>query len=176
MAFINLKCGKLKSNKIKLALIDYFQNYFVATEFKSKIDGNESIDDFVAFNESLAIAVEIKITKGDFLKDFRKIKHKIPRENLYYNKFYFCVPEKIKDFVAEYLDKNDFRDYGLLFVTDFYSISKHKEASFFMLDKPLFEINKDSNKLDKNCHFYSLIKRMNTEFINQMKANNGIKY
>jgi len=45
-----------------------------------------------------------------------------------------------------------------------------------MLDKPLFEINKDSNKLDKNCYFYSLIKRMNTELINQMKANNGIKY
>lgn len=54
MAFINLKCGKLKSNKIKLALIDYFQNYFVVTEFKSKIDGNESIDDFCGIQWELS--------------------------------------------------------------------------------------------------------------------------
>lgn len=170
MAFIKQERKRFYANKIKLALMEYFKEYFVITEFKNKIDGYEHIDDFVAFNEKKVIVVEIKTSKEDFLRDFNKFRHKALRERLYYNQFYFCVPARMQSLVCEYLENNHFMDYGILLVNDDYSIFRYNNATFLNpINKGILELDDVSNKLDKNCLFYALIKRMNIESINLFK-------
>ena len=119
----------LTSKEIKNLLYFYCRSkrgYIgVMSEYRNSFGyGYEEIDDFVAFNEKEIIAVEIKISRSDFLADFKKKKHDLLREvinhrfykknkgldyvpkGIYYHKFYFCVNEDLRDFAEDYLNKN----------------------------------------------------------------------
>lgn len=122
--------NELTSKEIKTLLYSYCRSkrgYIgVMTEYRNFFDYNyEEIDDFVAFNEKEIIAVEIKISKNDFLADFKKKKHDLLKEvinhrfykknkgldymlpkGIYYHKFYFCVNEDLKNFTEDYINEN----------------------------------------------------------------------
>lgn len=131
----------LTSKEIKSLLYSYCRSkrgYIgMMSEYRNLFEyGYEEIDDFVAFNEREIIAVEIKISKNDFLADFKKkkhdllkkvINHRFYKKNkgldymlpkaIYYHKFYFCVNEDLKDFAEDYLNKNA-KYAGLLIATN----------------------------------------------------------
>lgn len=101
------------STQIKAALFRYFRfykNMHCVTETNVLY---RDIEDFVAFKGKEVYCVEIKTDKQDFLNDFKiKEKHRLsPR----YDKFYFCVPEEIADFVEKYIKQ--YPRYGVIVVT-----------------------------------------------------------
>lgn len=112
--FIEEKQSKLDSARIKLLLMEYFrykkQFFGVVSEYRHYCD---EVEDFVAFKNYEIAVVEIKISKSDFLADFKKIKH-APTYQWWYSQFYFCVTEDLKDFVLEYLKGNGYGHYGVL--------------------------------------------------------------
>lgn len=82
--------------------------------------------DVLASNGKELMEVEVKVSKADFNRDFSKRKHRIyarPDEPVspysvrdwIPNKFYFAVPEHLKDAVLEVL-KGDYQKYGLMVV------------------------------------------------------------
>lgn len=103
----------MDANEAKLLLQSYLRykrNYLgVASEY---CYAPSEIEDIVAFDEKEIIAVEIKISKNDFLRDFKKPKH--TRLENPYHKFYFFVPCELKDFVLEYLKNNGYKSYGVI--------------------------------------------------------------
>ena len=131
----------LTSKEIKNLLYSYYRSkrgYIgVMSEYRNLFEyGYEEIDDFVAFNEKEIIAVEIKISKADFLADFKKRKHTLLKEvinhrfykknkgldymlprAIYYHKFYFCVSQKMQEFASQYI-KDNARYAGLLVAVD----------------------------------------------------------
>jgi hypothetical protein len=101
------------STQIKAALFRYFRfykNMHCVTETNVLY---RDIEDFVAFKGKEVYCVEIKTDKQDFLNDFKiKEKHRLsPR----YDKFYFCVPEEMADFVEKYIKQ--YPRYGVIVVT-----------------------------------------------------------
>ncbi|TLE13381.1 hypothetical protein LS72_010000 [Helicobacter apodemus] len=110
------------SKQIKALLFSYFrfkrQFLGVVSEIQLLKDIDD-IDDFIAFKENEIIGVEIKVSRSDFLADFKnKRKHKkhLTPNSLYpLNKFYFCVPQQLSDFAEDFLSKH-YPFYGLLVV------------------------------------------------------------
>lgn len=112
--FVEEKQSKLDSSRIKLLLMEYFrykkQFFGVVSEYRHHLD---EVEDFVAFKNYEIAVVEIKISKSDFLADFKKPKH-APAYKWWYSHFYFCVTEELKDFVLRYLKENGYKNYGVL--------------------------------------------------------------
>lgn len=114
--------NELNSKQIKVLLFSYFrfkrQFLGVVSEMQLLKDIDD-IEDFIAFKKDEIIGVEIKVSRSDFLADFNnKKKHKkyLTQDYLYpLNKFYFCVPILLSDFVEDFLSKN-YPFYGLLVV------------------------------------------------------------
>ena len=113
---IATKRNNATSDKMKALLFEYFRfspkqmhcvSEVICEYFTNK---TADIEDFIAFNETTRICVEIKTSKSDFLADFAKLKHKDFAKR--YTKFYFCVTAELKDFVLEYLREN-YNNYGL---------------------------------------------------------------
>ncbi len=109
------KKEKLNSTQIKLVLMEYFrykkQYIGVVSEYAHYCD---EIEDIVAFKNFDIAVVEIKISKSDFLKDFKKPKHSLNCNKIWYSHFYFCVTEELKDFALRYLKENGYKHYGIL--------------------------------------------------------------
>ena len=104
--------------------------------------------DVVGSNQKYLYEVEIKVTKPDFLADFKKSKHHIYKElehkpfgysvggwskNWIPNKFFFCVPEHMVEFALKKLEAHP--KYGLVTVVfkDWWSnpeIKTIKQAKF----------------------------------------------
>lgn len=122
-----MKIRNNTTDKIKTALMEYFR-YKNGMELVCSEGINNA--DINALNNEVLIEVEIKISKEDFKKEFKcssksflldckERKHKNyaePEKCVRYivpNKFYFCVPENLCDWILEYLkDKNP--KYGLI--------------------------------------------------------------
>lgn len=109
------------SKQIQALLFSYFRfkRQFLGVTSEIQLLKEDDIEDFIAFKENEIIGVEIKISKSDFLADFKnKKKHKkyLTPDSLYpLNKFYFCVPIELSDFPEDFLSKN-YPFYGLLIV------------------------------------------------------------
>lgn len=107
------------SKQIKSLLFSYFRfkRQFLGVISEIQLLKDDDIEDFIAFKENEIIGVEIKVSRSDFLADFKnKKKHKkyLTPDSLYpLNKFYFCVPQELSDFVENFLEKN-YPFYGLL--------------------------------------------------------------
>ena len=113
---IATKRNNATSDKMKSLLFEYFRfspkqmhcvSEVICEYFTNK---TADIEDFIAFNETSRICVEIKTSKSDFLADFTKLKHKDFAKR--YTKFYFCVTAELKDFALEYL-RGNYNNYGL---------------------------------------------------------------
>lgn len=159
--------NKLDSARIKLALMEYFrykrQFLGVMSEYSYYCD---EIEDFVAFKNFEIAVVEIKISKGDFLADFKKPKHS-PTYQHWYSHFYFCVTEDLKDFVLEYLKDNGFKHYGVLIANNGNGKPYITTARASRLDK-----NRNSNvfkyglfAFENRYTLESIIRRMSSEMI-----------
>ena len=145
-----------QSEIIKALLFEYFRfspkqlhcvSEVICEYFTNK---TADIEDFLAFNETTRICVEVKISKSDFLADFKKLKHKDFAKR--YTKFYFCVTAELKDFALEYLRKN-YNNYGL-FVYENNKIQVVKNA----------KINKDLTFLRDEKYLFM---RMSSELATQ---------
>lgn len=109
---------KLDSKQIKALLFSYFRfkRHYLGVLSEYQFFYNDDIEDFIAFRDDEIISVEVKVSKSDFLLDFKnKKKH---QENLrHIDKFYFCVPEELSEFAGDFLKRN-FSAYGLLVARD----------------------------------------------------------
>lgn len=157
----NLFCLS-ESDKLKAALFNYFRfknSMHCTSEVICEYFTNNTVDieDFIAFNETDIICVEVKVTKSDFLADFTKLKHK--DFACRYTQFYFCVASEIQDFTLNYLKEN-YNSYGLLICEDD-KIKVIKKA----------KVNKNLTfRRDKKYLFL----RMSSELAN-LQVNNMIK-
>ncbi|MDA3056444.1 hypothetical protein [Campylobacter sp. CN_NA1] len=117
------------SSKMKALLFKYFRferKMHCISEFRCEYAND--IEDIIAFTKFERICVEIKISKNDFLADF-KTKEKHANFAKRYTKFYFCVTQDLRDFVLEYL--KDYPNYGLLIFNesgDYFTIYVAKKA------------------------------------------------
>ena len=120
---------KMNANFIKIELLKYFrfdrQFELCFTEGINKSDVNA-----VDVKKKCLVEVEVKISKSDFLKEFDKTsKNKTKKHTRYRNDkeyknyikpnyFYFCVTPELYKFVVEYLQKNGYKEYGVLVCYD----------------------------------------------------------
>ncbi len=103
--------------KIKTALLHYLRfsiGAFVATEVSYNYGTADVL--YIPKRKEEIREVEIKVSKGDFLNEWKKKehKHKCLNSNVMNNMinyFYFCVPVELKDFALEQLKD---KQYGLL--------------------------------------------------------------
>ena len=119
-------------------------------------------DMFIVKNNGYIYEIEIKISVSDFKADLKKTKkhQSLQSGNFIPNKFFYCIPEAIKDQVT--LPKYA----GLLTVSEFGSIKTAKEAPFLHKDK----IEVESNIAQK------LYRRWRTEVINNRQLKQDMKY
>ncbi|MDA3053217.1 hypothetical protein OFO01_07365 [Campylobacter sp. JMF_01 NE2] len=144
------------SDKMKALLFEYFRfspkQLHCVSEVICEYFTNNTVDieDFLAFNETTRICVEVKVSKSDFLADFTKLKHKDFAKK--YTKFYFCVTSDLKDFALEYLREN-YNNYGL-----------------FVYENNKIQVVKNA-KINKNLTFLRdekyLFMRMSSELANE---------
>ena len=118
---------KIDSKQFKWALIEYFKYDrgfdLIATEVLNC--------DVMAVSKKEVIDIEIKISKSDFLADFKKHKHykynQLLKDSAYSwnncgpNKFYFAVIPELVDFVVDFIKAN---------TTEYECVSKYGVISF----------------------------------------------
>lgn len=149
-----LKINASNSEHLKAALFDYFRfnrNMHCVTETPVFYRDTE---DFVAFTKEEVYCVEVKVDKQDFLNDF-KTKQKHVR-GMQYDKFYFCVPESLEEFVLDYLKA--YPGYGLIVVSD-NAVTVKRNA------KRNFELGE--NKFFTKSKRHYLFLRMSSELANE---------
>lgn len=149
-----LKIDTSNSEHLKAALFDYFRfnrNMHCVTETPVFYRDTE---DFVAFTKDEIYCVEVKVDKQDFLNDF-KTKQKHTRE-MKFDKFYFCVPESLEEFVLDYLKA--YSNYGLIAVSENTVTVKRNAKRNFQLGE-----NKFFNKSKRRYLFL----RMSSELANE---------
>lgn len=151
---IDLDPNNIQADTIKVLLFKYFR-FKRGLHCTTETDVfYRDIEDFVAFNDKEIYCVEIKTDKTDFLNDFKtKQKHKNPMK---YDKFYFCVPMFLADFVIEYL--KNYPKYGLIVIgADGLKVKKNA---------------KQSNKSNMSAAKYRyLLLRMSSELANEKIMN-----
>lgn len=161
----------LDSSLIKAILFDYFrfQRGYLGTLSEFNFNGN--IEDFIAFKRNEVVAIEVKISKSDFKHDFVKKKYK--KQSTPYHKFYFCVPNSLKDFALEFLKQRDgsFWDkvkIGLLIIDNDLNVNVAKKAQYLRPKSDIFQIETNYNSwnrggfVDENLIYY-LIQQMSCE-------------
>ena len=149
-----LKIDATNSEHLKAALFDYFRfnrNMHCVTETPVFYRDTE---DFVAFTKDEIYCVEVKVDKQDFINDF-KTKQKHARE-MKFDKFYFCVPESLEEFVLDYLKA--YPNYGLITVSENTVTVKRNAKRNFALGE-----NKFFNKSKRHYLFL----RMSSELANE---------
>ncbi|TLD83930.1 hypothetical protein LS70_003740 [Helicobacter sp. MIT 11-5569] len=155
----------MNANEAKLLLQEYFRYkrkfIGVVSEYSFTLD---EIEDIVAFDDKEIIVVEIKISKSDFLKDFKKHKHTYFDKS--YHKFYYFVPNDLLDFVLEYLKKAD-GSYGVLSVNTRNEVYIAKSAKTLKGSKYLLSVFHYS----EYAKLKSLIQRMSSELIIEKRKN-----
>lgn len=110
---------KITAKHIKGALLHYFRfkrGWVPATEVTYGL----SIADVMVYNAVEIIEIEVKISKGDLLKEAvdenKKFKHGFSFSTGHYkkpNKFFFCVPTELVDITIE-IAKEINNNYGVL--------------------------------------------------------------
>lgn len=158
---------KLNSNIIKSLLFEYFRfkKGFLGVTTEMYLTAN-NIEDFIAFNKDEVVSVEIKISKSDFIADFKKKKYS--SFEMRCHKFYFCVPFSLKEFVLDYLKGHNMNSYGVLVVNDNLNIIVAKKAKYLREKGNIFALYNGVDKWKKdefvmdNLAYY-LIKNMSCE-------------
>ena len=164
---------QLNSSIIKALLFEHyrFHRQMLGALTEVYAMGN-NYEDFVAFKRNEITAVEIKISKSDFLADFKKKKY-FSTKPFRFHKFYFCVPQSLESFVREYLAQADVnvRDkskYGLLVIDNDLNVITSKNAQLLRQRENIFAIDKNAEHWNKNSFVlenfaYYLIQRMSSE-------------
>ena len=149
-----IKIDQTNAAHLKAALFKYFRferNMHCVTETPVFYKDTE---DFIAFTKEEIYCIEVKVDKQDFLNDF-KTKQKHVRE-MKFDKFYFCIPESLKEFALDYL--KSYPNYGLIVVNDnAVSVKRNAKRNFKLGENRFF------NKSKKRYLFL----RMSSELANE---------
>jgi len=168
----------IDSTKIKYALLQYYgfkKGFYCCTEL-SYCGG---ISDVFCVDKHCkeAIDIEVKISKQDFLNDFahKELKHTVfknlyeTKEGMerYPNKFYFCVPNYLTEFVLETLKEKNLTWYGIIEFNEVFIERSGKSIldtdQFLKVVQPakkMFQLNEESyiqikewmlNRLRNDC-------------------------
>jgi len=121
----------IDSTKIKYALLQHYgfkKGFYCCTELSYPC-GIADVFCVDKHNKE-AIDIEVKISKQDFLNDFLKkeFKHQMFRNlydkklcmERYPNKFYFCVPSTLTEFVVKTLKERKLNWYGVIEFNEVY--------------------------------------------------------
>lgn len=162
---INEGKRKLNSSIIKALLFDYFRfNKGMLGALSEVRVSKNTYEDFVAFKKDEVVCVEIKISKSDFVQDFKKTKFALKEMNCH--KFYYCVPMTLKDFVISYLKEHNKTQFGVLVCDEYLNIITARKAHYLREKCNIF---KDDEKAWVKGNFvmenlaYRLIQRMSCE-------------
>lgn len=164
----------IDSTKIKYALLQYYgfkKGFFCCTELSYPC-GIADVFCVDKHNKE-AIDIEVKISKADFLNDFKhkEFKHqmfKIITEKKqclerYPNKFYFCVPSHLTEFVIQTLKEKNLNWYGVIEFNEVYAnniLDTDRFLKFIQPAKKMFTIDEQScikikewmlNRLRNDC-------------------------
>lgn len=115
-------------------------------------------EDIVAIGDNEIIAVEIKTSKRDFLNDFKKAKYNGSQFFSIVNKFYFCVPESLCEFVESTLKERGLNNIGVL---------KASERAFYISSQKRATPYKNTfNSICEIPNLIGIIKRAGSELAN----------
>ena len=120
----------MNAHEVKTKVLHYWRftrnKYnFIATEV------GKFNSDILVSNEKEIIECEIKISKEDLIKDFKKKKHSIYKKPTPWyskwipNRFYFAVPTSLIEFTLNFVENTD---YGVIEVFDKKISNKKKEV------------------------------------------------
>lgn len=166
MAFVEAESKKLNSSDIKLILGHYFrfQKGFWGCVTECNLYDKE---DFIAFKDNEIVCCEVKISKSDFVADFKKPKWK---GSMPYNRFYFAVSPELKEFAlnkingliqnnALYFNNvnvthryNDVESVGLLVIYDINRVEVAKQAKIINEKKEIIKADDSGRKLLKRLY------------------------
>lgn len=170
MAFVaKNKPKKLNSSDIKLILGHYFRfkKGFLGCVTEADLYDKE---DFIAFKHDEIVCCEIKISKNDFMADFKKQKW---RKYMPYNRFYFAVPAALKEFALNKIDDlirnnelcgdlfngvnvaqryNNIENVGLLVIYNINHIEVAKQAKLINEKKQFMQLDRIGEKLLKRLY------------------------
>lgn len=156
---------KMTSNDLKVRLLHYWRFRRKFSYISTESFCNSCVADILVSNGKEIIECEVKISKSDFVADFKKIKHARYKKSKTYipNRLFYCVPSELINFAKEKLKDSI---YGLIEV----------------LDTPLNEYNISHCKIVKRANIIkkdicplllnSLTKRMSSELANLYIKNN----
>lgn len=120
----------IRARLIKARMLDYLRykrNRASFTEFQERFNPPTDCEDIVCINKELdeVWCIEVKVSKQDFINDF---KHKRKWENLennFFHKMFFVVPCELEDFVLKHLE--NYPQVGLfLWVENGYIMSRKR--------------------------------------------------
>lgn len=173
------------TQKIKYCLLQQYgfkKGFYVCTELQYYFGIADVFCISKNYKKREFLDIEVKISKSDFLNDFKKkeLKHRQFKQLIEQSideaqtpmKFYFCVPHELTEFCLNYLIENKFDNYGLI---EYYEIYNTK--GILLLDSCLKVIKKakkfntvtedDFNKI-KNF----MLNRLRNENIGFLEAGN----
>lgn len=166
---VDSEAKKLNAEDIKLILGHYFRfkKGFLGCVTEADIYDKE---DFIAFKCDEIVCCEVKISKSDFVADFKKYKWK---ESMPYNRFYFAVPAELKEFALNKINGliqnnklhddmrnniiierryNNIENVGLLVIRDINSVEVAKQAKLINEKKQFIKLDDIGERLLKRLY------------------------
>lgn len=128
------------TQKIKYCLLQQYgfkKGYYVCTELQYSLGIADVFCISKNYKKRELIDIEVKISKADFLNDFKKkeLKHQQFKQLIEESidetrtpmKFYFCVPHELTEFCLQYLNEKKFDNYGLIEYYEVYTNYSNKK-------------------------------------------------
>lgn len=144
----------ISADDIKNIIVHYYieKRKFLCAVTEFKLGGN--IADVLAINDNEIVEIEVKISKQDFLNDFKKEKHNLSLKAA--NRFYYAIPEHLYNFVCSYLEKHNYNDIGIIIINKNLNVVIKKPAELiqdnyivnndYLIKKVLTKLSLDSVK------------------------------
>jgi hypothetical protein len=144
--------------KMKCALLHYLRfkrQAFVATEVSYSL-GNADVL-FIPKKDKKVYEVECKISKSDFLNEWKKKERKhymLEKCNYNLNYFYFCVPKKLETFALEQIKD---KPYGLMIYEEIWT-HKNKLQEKLELTDCIFIKKNAKDLLKEDNKYFNMLK------------------
>lgn len=157
------------TQKMKTALLHYLRfkrQAYVATEVDYGLGPADIL--FIPKKENKVYEIECKISKKDFLNEWKKKEHKhkhlLPSNNLKINYFYFCVPKEMSEFALEQVLQRNL-PYGLM-------IFEEKWKKYSNRKNPKLEFEESISVL-RNAK--NLISVKENKYLNELKEKVSLR-
>jgi len=144
---------------MKAALLHYLRfkrQAYVATEVGYGLGIADVM--FIPKKDSKVHEVECKISKSDFLNEWKKKEHKhsilTTKNNMVVNYFYFCVTKELEDFALEQIKD---KPYGLMIYNELWT-HKNKLQEKLWLEESITIVKKAKNLIEGENTYLEKIK------------------